>query len=157
MLHFKDWIEGDLVLGFLVDGFLTRHTIFLAVNFFVLESAPPFIETLVRLFGLLHFEDWIEGDLVLGFSIDGFLTKLVIFSSIIFFILWSAPPFIETLVTLFGLLHFEDWIEGNLVLGFPIDGFLARLAIFFCYQFLCTREYSFFYRNLSNTLWFGAF
>ena len=63
-MYFEDWIEGDLVLGFSIDGFLTRLAIFLAINFFVLGSAPPFIENLVTLFGLVHFEDWIEGDLV---------------------------------------------------------------------------------------------
>ena len=70
-MHFEDWIEGDLVLGFLANGFLTRLAIFSAANFFVLRSAP-FIETLVTLFGLVHFEDWIEGDLVLGFPTDDF-------------------------------------------------------------------------------------
>ena len=56
-MNFEDRIEGDLVLGFLAVGFLTRLAIFLAVNFFVLGIAPPFIETLVALFGLVHFED----------------------------------------------------------------------------------------------------
>ena len=101
-MHFEDWIECDLTLGFPTDGFLTGLAIFLAVNFFMLESAPPFTETLVTLFGFLHFEDWIEGDLILGFSIDGFLTRLAIFSAVNFFVLGSAPPFTETLVTLFG-------------------------------------------------------
>ena len=103
-MHFKDWIEGDLVLCFLVDGFSTRLTIFLIVNFIVLGSVPSFKESLVTLFGLVHFEDWMEGDLVL----DGFLTRLVIYSAINFFILGSAFPFAETLVTLFYLVHFED-------------------------------------------------
>ena len=102
----------------------------------MLGSAPPFTKTLVTLFGLLHFEDWIEGDLVLGFLIDGFLTRHAIFSVVNFFVLGSAPPFIETLVTLFGLVHFEDWIEGHLVLGFLTDGFLAILAIFSVVNFL---------------------
>ena len=61
---FEDWIEGDLVSGFLADGFLTRLANFFAVKFFVIESAPPFKEILVTLFGLVHFEDWIEGDFV---------------------------------------------------------------------------------------------
>ena len=56
-MHFEDWIEGDLVLGLLTYGFFTRLAIFFAVNFFVLGSAPPFTETLVTLFGLVHFED----------------------------------------------------------------------------------------------------
>ena len=56
-MHFKNWIEGDLVLCFLADGFLTRLAIFSAVNIYVLESAPPFVETLVTLFGLVCFED----------------------------------------------------------------------------------------------------
>ena len=47
----------------------------------------------------MHFEDWIDGNLVLGFSTDGFLTKLAIFSAINFFVLGSAPTFTETLVT----------------------------------------------------------
>ena len=123
-------IAGNLVLGFLVDGFLTRLAIFSAVNFFVLGSAPPFIETIVTLFGLVHFEDWIEGDLTLGFSADGFLTKLAIYFAINFFVLGSAPPFTETLLTHFGLVYFEDLIEGNLVLGFSVDGFLTKFAIF---------------------------
>ena len=59
LVHFEDWIEGDLILGFPTDGFLTRLVVFLAVNFFVLESAPPLTETIVALFGLLHFEDLI--------------------------------------------------------------------------------------------------
>ena len=62
----------------------------------------------------MHFENWMEGDLVL----DGFLTRLIIFSAINFF-------------TLFYLVHFEDWIEGDLLLGFLADGFLTRVAIFF--------------------------
>ena len=103
-----------MVLGFSIDGLLTRLAIFSAVNFFILESAPPFIENLVTLFGLVHFENWMEGDLVL----DGFLTRLIIFSAINFF-------------TLFYLVHFEDWIEGDLLLGFLADGFLTRVAIFF--------------------------
>ena len=74
-----------MVLGFPTDGFLIRLAIFSAVNFFVLGSAPPFTETLVTLFGLGCFEDWIEGDLILGFSIDGFLTKLDLFLAIKFF------------------------------------------------------------------------
>ena len=123
-------IAGDLVLGFLTDGFLTRLAIFSIVNFFVLESAPPFTETIVTLFGLVLFEDWIEGNLALGFSADGFLTKLAIYLAIDFFILGSAPPFTETLVTLFSLVYFEDWIEGDLVLGFSADGFLTKFAIF---------------------------
>ena len=79
----------------------------------MLGSAPPFIETLVTLFGLVCFEDWIEGDLVLGFLAYGFLTRLAIFSAVNFFILESAPPFTETLVTLFCLVLFEDWNEGD--------------------------------------------
>ena len=108
LVHFKDWIEGDLVLGFLTDGFLTRLAIFLAVNFFVLESAPPFIETLVTLFGLVHFKDWIEGDLVLGFLVDGFSTRLTIFLAVNSFVVGSVPSFKQSLVTLCGLVHFED-------------------------------------------------
>ena len=52
-----------------------------------------------------------------------FLIRLAIFSTVKFFVLESAPPFTETLVTLFGLVYFEDWIKGELVSGFPIDGF----------------------------------
>ena len=89
-------MECDLVLGFLIDDFSTKHTIFLAVNFFVLGSAPSFTESIVTLFGLVCFED----DLVLGFPVDGFLTRLAIFLAVNFFVLGSAPPFIETLVTL---------------------------------------------------------
>ena len=96
LVHFKDWIEGDLVLGFLTDGFLTRLAIFLAINFFVLGSAPSFIETSVTLVGLVNFEDRIEGNLVLGFLANGFLTKVAIFLAINFFVLGSAPSFIET-------------------------------------------------------------
>ena len=99
-----------MVLGFLVDGFLTRLAIISVINFFVLGSAPPFIETLVTLFGLVRFEDWIECNFILGFLLDGFLIRLAIFSTVNFFVLRSAPLFTETLVTLFGLVHFEDWI-----------------------------------------------
>ena len=113
--HFEDWIEGNLLLGFLVDGFLTKLAIFSAVNFFVLGSAPSFIETLVTLFGLVHFEDWIVADLVLGFPLDGFLTRLAIFLAVNFFILGCVPPFTETFITLFGLVHFNYWIERDLV------------------------------------------
>ena len=63
---------------------------------------------LVTLFGLVHFDDWIDGDLVLGFLTDDFLTRLAIFLAINFFILGSAAPFAETLVTLFYLVYFED-------------------------------------------------
>ena len=119
-----------------MNGFLTRLAIYSAVNFFILGSAPPFIKTLVTLFSLVCFEDLIAGNLVLGFSIDHFLTKLAIFLAINFFILGSAPPFIKTLVTLFGLVHFEDWIEGDLVLGFSTHCFLTRLAIFWLSIFL---------------------
>ena len=45
-----------------------------------------------------------EGDLVL----DGFLTRLASFLAVNFFILGSAAPFAETLVTLFYLVYFED-------------------------------------------------
>ena len=90
-MNFEDWIIGNLVLGFSTDGFLTRLAIFLAVKFFILRSAPPFIETLDTLFGLVHFKDWIEGDLVLGFLVDGFLTRLAIFLANNFFVLESAP------------------------------------------------------------------
>ena len=93
--------------------FLTRLAIFLAFNFFVLERAPPFIETLVTVFGLVCFEDWIEGNLVLGFSIDDFLTRLAIFSVVNFFVLGSAPSFPKILVTLFGLVHFEDGLKAT--------------------------------------------
>lgn len=55
---------------------------------------------LVALFGLVHFEDWTEADLVLGFPADGFLTRLAIFSSVKFFVLVGAPPFTETQCTL---------------------------------------------------------
>ena len=79
-----------MVLGFSVDGFLIRLTIFLAVNFFILGSAPPFTETLVTFFSLVYFEDWTEGDWVLGFSTDGFLTRLAIFLALNFFVLGSA-------------------------------------------------------------------
>ena len=103
---------------------------FSAVKFVVLSSAPSFIETLVTLIVLVNFEDRIEGDLVLGFLVVGFLTRLAIFSAVNFFILGIAPPFIETLVVLFGLVHFEDWIEDNSILGFSKDGCLTRLAIF---------------------------
>ena len=63
---------------------------------------------LVTLFGLVHFDDWIDGDLVLGFLTDDFLTRLAIFLAINIFVLGSAPPFTETSVTLFGLVGFED-------------------------------------------------
>ena len=108
LVCFEHWIEGDLVLDFSADGFLTRLAIFLAFNFFVLESAPFLTKILVTLFGLVHFEDWIEGDLVLGFSTYGFFTRLAIFLDVNFFVLGSAPPFTEALVTLFGLVNFED-------------------------------------------------
>ena len=93
-------------------------------------SAAPFIETLVTLFGMVHFEDWIVGKLILGFLADSFLIRLAIFLVVNFFVLGSAPPFKETLVTLFGFVHFEDWIEGDLVLSFLTEGFLTKLAIF---------------------------
>ena len=111
LVHFKNWIEGDLVLGFLIDGFLTRLAIFSVVNFFVLGSAPSFIETSVALIGLVNFEDRIEGNLVLGFLANGFLTRLAIFLAINFFALGSAPSFTETLVTLFGLVCFENGLK----------------------------------------------
>ena len=84
MVHFGAWIEGHLILGFLIDAFLTRLVIFSTINFLVLESAPPFTKIIVTLFGLVHFEDLIEGGMVLGFPTDGFLTKLAIFSAINF-------------------------------------------------------------------------
>ena len=84
-------MEGDLVLCFLTNGFLTRLAIFLAINFFMLESAASFAETLVILFYLVYFQEWIEGDLVLGFLADGFLTRLAIFLADNFFVLGSAP------------------------------------------------------------------
>ena len=73
--------------------------------------------------------------MVLGFSSDGLLTRLAIFLAIKFFILRSAPPFTKTLATLFGLVYFKDWIEGDLVFGFLGDGFLTRLAIFSAVNF----------------------
>ena len=71
-------------------------------------SVLSFKESLVTLFGLVCFEDLITDNLVLGFLADGFLTRLAIFLVINFFVLGSALPFIETLDTLFGLVHFED-------------------------------------------------
>ena len=95
--------------------------------------------------------------MVLGFSVDGFSTRLAIFLAVNFFILESAHSLTETLVTLFGLVHFEGWIEGDLVLGILADGFLIRLANFFNCQFLCTGECSSFHKNLAYILWFDAF
>ena len=128
-------IEGNFVLGLLVNGFLTRLAVFLAIKFFILRSAPPSIKTLATLFGLVHFKDLIEGDLVFGFLADGFLTRLAIFSAVNFFILESALSFTKTLITLFGLVPFKDWIEGDLVLGFLVDGFPIRLTIFLAVNF----------------------
>ena len=72
------------------------------------KSNTSYTKTLVTLVGLVNIEDWIEVVLFLGFSVDDFLTKLAIFLVFNFFIVESAHPFIETLVTLFGLVHFED-------------------------------------------------
>ena len=135
LVCFEDWIEGDLVLGFLADGFLTKLVIFFAVNFFVLGTASPFTKTLVTLFGLVHFEDWMECDLVLGFLVDNFSTRHTIFLAVNFFVLESAPSFSESIVTLFGLVCFEELIASNLVLGFLVDGFLTKLAIFLAINF----------------------
>lgn len=55
---------------------------------------------LVTLFGLVHFEDWTEGVLVLGFPADGFLTRLAIFSLVKFLVVVGAPPFTQTFCTL---------------------------------------------------------
>ena len=137
---FEDWIEGNLVLGFSANDFLTRLAIFLTVNFFVLGSTPPFTKTLVTHFGLVLFRDLIEGDLVLGFLEDGFSTRLTILSAVNFFVMGSVPSFKESLVTLFGLVCFEDLIVGNLVLGFLADGFLTRLAIFLVINFFVLRS-----------------
>ena len=72
------------------------------------KSNTSYTKTLVTLVGLVNIEDWIEVDLFLGFSVDGFLTRLAIFSTVNFFVLGSAPPFMGTLVTLFGLGYFDD-------------------------------------------------
>lgn len=39
------------------------------------------------------------------------------------------------LITLFGLVHFEDWTGGDFVFGFAADGCLTKLAIFLAVKF----------------------
>ena len=84
-------MEGDLVLRFLTDGFLTKLVIFSAINFFMLGSVASLAETLVTIFYFVYFQEWIKGDLVLCFLTDGFLTRLAIFLANNLFIPGSAP------------------------------------------------------------------
>ena len=99
----------------------------------------------------MYFEDWIEGDLVLGFSAVGFLTRIVISLAFNFFVLESGPLFAGTLVALFGLVYFEDWIER---LGFRLfdEWLFNQTCYLFSCQFFYTRQCSSFHKNLSYTL-----